>query len=88
MSLWRSGREDVCHCGRAPHDVWLRRCGWCGRDQLLPAAMSHTRNISELLPDEPIKDPFEKEIHFNNTVREYIVSEAAIISSLTYFIYF
>lgn len=35
--------------------------------------MSGVRNISELLPDEPIKDPFEKEIHFNNTVREYIV---------------
>ncbi|KAK8390021.1 hypothetical protein O3P69_012913 [Scylla paramamosain] len=35
--------------------------------------MSSVRNISELLPDEPIKDPFEKEIHFNNTVREYIV---------------
>ncbi|CAL4141277.1 unnamed protein product, partial [Meganyctiphanes norvegica] len=30
-------------------------------------------NISELLPDEPIKDPFEEEIHFNNTVREYIL---------------
>lgn len=36
--------------------------------------MVHIKNISELLPDEPIKDPFEDEIHFNNTVREYVVS--------------
>ncbi|KAK3872607.1 hypothetical protein Pcinc_022308 [Petrolisthes cinctipes] len=35
--------------------------------------MGHIKNISELLPDEPIKDPFEDEIHFNNTVREYVV---------------
>lgn len=35
--------------------------------------MGHIKNISELLPDEPLKDPFEDEIHFNNTVREYIV---------------
>lgn len=35
--------------------------------------MGHIKNISELLPDEPIKGPYEDEIHFNNTVREYIV---------------
>ncbi|XP_066949026.1 protein LMBR1L isoform X1 [Macrobrachium rosenbergii] len=35
--------------------------------------MGHIKNISELLPDEPIKDPFEEEIHFNNTVREYVL---------------
>ncbi|XP_037804058.1 protein LMBR1L-like [Penaeus monodon] len=35
--------------------------------------MGNIKNISELLPDEPIKDPFEDEIHFNNTVREYIL---------------
>ena len=38
--------------------------------------MGQIKNISELLPDEPIKDPFEDEIHFNNTVREYVVSSS------------
>ena len=37
--------------------------------------MNNIKNISEILPDEPVRDPFEDEINFNNTVREYIVSK-------------
>ena len=36
--------------------------------------MKSLKNISELLPDEPIPAPLDDEISFNNTVREYTVS--------------
>ncbi|XP_076041415.1 LMBR1-like protein lilipod isoform X1 [Oratosquilla oratoria] len=35
--------------------------------------METVKNLTELFPDEPIRDPFEEEIHFNNTVREYVL---------------
>ena len=43
---------------------------------------SPIKNISEILPDEPIPAPFDDEIHFNNTVREYIVSLVKISFNL------
>ncbi|KAL7640943.1 UNVERIFIED_CONTAM: hypothetical protein RMT77_008080 [Armadillidium vulgare] len=36
-------------------------------------------NISLLLPDEPIQGPFEDEINFNNTVREYILFSLVLL---------
>lgn len=63
------------------HVLWLPN--WNGDDR----KMGNIKNISELLPDEPIKDPFEDEIHFNNTVREYIVSVSFFIFSVLVHLY-
>ena len=43
--------------------------------------MSGIKNISEILPDEPIPVSFDEEIVFNDALREYTVS-------LILFIYF